>query len=98
MNDHPADALRLPANLGLDQAAPLRESLLQRRGRPLEIDAGEVERLSGPCFQVRVSARKTWTADGQPLHIAVSSPAFENALALLGAPGLEPTHEKDVVA
>lgn len=98
MTDIQAEALRLQANLGLDQASPLRESLLQHRGRPLDIDASEVERLSGPCFQILVSARKTWTADGQDLRIAASSAAFDNALALLGAPGLQLHDEKDAVA
>lgn len=75
---------RLQSNLSLDQAAPLREALLARRGAALQIDASEVERLSGPCFQVLAAARHTWAADGQPLAFAMPSTAFESGLALMG--------------
>lgn len=77
--------LRLQSNLSLDQAAPLREALLARRGAPLQIDASDVERLSGPCFQVLAAARLTWQADGHPLAFATPSTAFETGLALMGA-------------
>lgn len=79
------EPLRLGTNLSLDQAGPLRDALLTRRGSPLAVDASDVERLSGPCFQVLASARLTWDADGQPFAITNASPAFENGLALLGA-------------
>jgi len=77
-------SLRLQSNLSLDQAAPLRDALLARRGGPLEIDASEVERLSGPCFQVLAAARQTWAADGHPLAFATPSTAFESGLTLMG--------------
>jgi chemotaxis protein CheX len=79
------EPLRLGSNLSLDQAPPLRDALLARRGQPLSVDASDVERLSGPCFQVLASARLTWDADGQPFAFTNASPAFENSLALLGA-------------
>lgn len=79
------ETLKLGSNLSLDQAAPLRDVLLGRRGAPLNLDASEVERLSGPCFQVLASARLTWDADGQPFAISATSPAFESGLALMGA-------------
>ena len=79
------EPLKLGANLSLDQAGALREALLTRRGAPRAVDASDVERLSGPCFQVLASARVTWDADGQPFEFTNASPAFENGLALLGA-------------
>ncbi len=88
-----AESFRLSPNLSLDQAAPLRESLLSRRGTALTIDASEVERLSGPCFQVLAAARKTWDADGHPLDFAAASPAFAAGLALMGAADWTPTQE-----
>lgn len=84
---------RLQPNLTLDQAAPLRDALLARRGAPLVIDASDVERLSGPCFQVLAAARKTWEADGQPVAFASPSTAFENGLVLMGAAGWTSTQE-----
>lgn len=80
-----ADALTLDASLGLDQAAPLHEALLRRRGAPLTVDASQVERISALCFQVLASARRTWAADGRPLLFAASSPAFTAGLSLMGA-------------
>jgi chemotaxis protein CheX len=79
------EPLKLGSNLSLDQAGGLREALLSRRGAPLTIDASDVERLSGLCFQVLASARHTWDADGQPLAFTDASPSFENGLALMGA-------------
>ncbi|WP_216361208.1 STAS domain-containing protein [Caulobacter mirabilis] len=76
---------KLPSNLSLDQAAPLREALLALRGAPLEIDASDVERLSGPCFQVLAAARKTWESDEQPFVFTAASPAFDKGLVLMGA-------------
>ena len=87
------ETLKLGSNLSLDQAAPLRDLLLTRRGSPLAIDASDVERLSGPCFQVLASARLTWDADGQPFAFTNASPAFENGLVLMGAADWTRTQE-----
>ncbi|WGM40672.1 STAS domain-containing protein [Caulobacter sp. NIBR1757] len=77
--------VKLDARLTADQAAPLRDALLAHRGSSLTLDAGEVERLGGPCFQVLAAARKTWAADGQDLTFIQPSPAFTTGLAVLGA-------------
>jgi len=50
---------RLPPVLDLNQAAPLKTDLLSLRGRPVVVDAADVERLGGLCLQVLLSARKT---------------------------------------
>ena len=78
-------SFKLDARLTADQAGSLREALLSHRGAPLALDAGEVERLGGPCFQVLAAARKTWAADGQDLTFLQPSPAFAAGLAVLGA-------------
>jgi len=89
-----AEPFRLSPNLSLDQAAVLRESLLSRRGGALTIDASEVERLSGPCFQVLAAARLTWDVDGHPLEFTGASPAFTAGLALMGAADWTPAQEE----
>ncbi len=76
---------KLDARLTADQAGSLRDRLLAHRGGALTLDAGEVERLGGPCFQVLAAARKTWAADGQALTFIQPSPAFAAGLAVLGA-------------
>lgn len=87
------EPLKLGSNLSLNQAGPLRDTLLTLRGSPLAIDASDVERLSGPCFQVLASARLTWEADGQPFAFTNASPAFENGLALMGSADWTRTQE-----
>jgi chemotaxis protein CheX len=87
------EPLKLGSNLSLNQAGPLRDTLLTLRGSPLAIDASDVERLSGSCFQVLASARLTWEADGQPFAFTNASPAFENGLALMGAADWTRTQE-----
>lgn len=76
---------KLDARLTADHADTLRTALLGHRGAALTLDAGEVERLGGPCFQVLAAARKTWAADGQDLTFTQPSPAFAAGLAVLGA-------------
>ena len=77
--------IELPTVLGLNEAAPLCAQLRALRGRPVKIEASQVERMGGLCLQVLLSARKTWALDGVPLAIANSSVAFKESVALLGA-------------
>ena len=90
--------LKLDPRLTADNAAALRDSLLSHRGAALALDAGEVERLGGPCFQVLAAARKTWAADGQALTFAQPSPAFVAGLALLGAADWTLTPQEDLTS
>ncbi len=76
--------VKLDARLTADHAEPLRAALLAHRGSALALDAGDVERLGGPCFQVLAAARKTWAADGQTLTFTQPSPAFTAGLAVMG--------------
>ena len=78
--------LQLEPVLDLGAAERLHARLTELRGRPLDIDASQVERLGGLCLQVLISARDTWRADGQNAAIGQTSSAFEEAWALFAAP------------
>lgn len=80
------DVLVLPAVLDIQSAEALRVQLLGARGRPLTIDGSAVERLGGLCLQVLLSARRTWTADGQDLVVDPASEAFTDQWNAFGAP------------
>ncbi len=84
-NTHPgADVLALPAILDLTAAATLLENFLTLRGRPLDMHAGDVQRLGGQCLQVLLAARTAWAADEQDLNLHDCSEDFLAALNLLG--------------
>ncbi len=74
--------------LDLQAAEPLRAELISLRGRPLEIDASQVNRLGGLCLQVLMSARKIWAEDGVALTVNQPSSAFSDQLAAFGNPEL----------
>ena len=80
--------MRLPETLDLNAAEPLRQALVEHRGRPLVLDGCEVARLGGLCLQVLVSAHKTWAEDGQEFRIERCSPEFRQQLQLFGAEDL----------
>jgi chemotaxis protein CheX len=80
----PSGAYRLAPVLDLNAAGALHADLLARRGAPLEIDGGDVQRLGGLCLQVLLSARRTWAEDGLPFNLATPSEPMSSALALLG--------------
>ncbi len=83
----PEDAkLHLEPVLDLGAAERLHAQLIDLRGRPLDIDASQVERLGGLCLQVLVSARDTWAADGHAAVLSNPSPAFQDAWALFAGP------------
>jgi chemotaxis protein CheX len=78
--------VQLEPVLDLGAAERLHAQLSGLRGRPLDIDASQVERLGGLSLQVLLSASNTWQADGQPARLVQASPAFEDAWALFAAP------------
>jgi chemotaxis protein CheX len=78
----------LPSNLDLQAAEPLRAELMALRGRPVDLDASQVNRMGGLCLQVLLSARATWSADGLPLRLEQPSEAFTEQLAAFGNPEL----------
>ncbi|BDV33023.1 STAS domain-containing protein [Methylocystis iwaonis] len=78
--------LNLPRTLDLRAAAPLAADFGRFRGRPLAIDASEVEKVGAQCVQVLVSAQQTWARDGVALTLSNPSSAFLGALEILGIP------------
>lgn len=80
--------LSLVPNLDLQAAEPLRAELMALRGRPLTIDAADVNRLGGLCLQVLMSARRIWSEDGHSLTVDQPSSAFTEQLAGFGGPEL----------
>ena len=77
-------ALQLDEALDLVAAKPLAQSLLERRGASIVIDASSVQRVGAQCAQVLLSAASTWAADGHSLAIVNRSPGFVDGLQLLG--------------
>ncbi|MGF0537411.1 STAS domain-containing protein [Agrobacterium sp. ES01] len=77
-------SLKLSAVLDLNEASTLRESLLSLRGKPLAIDASEVERVSTPCVQVLMAGAKAWEEDKKSYSFASVSETFTKTLQLIG--------------
>lgn len=82
--ESPIEPLSLPTILDLKAAAPLQQDFLARRGAPLRVDAGKVERVGGLCLQVILAAHVAWSAEGQDLVFETMSAEFKAGLALLG--------------
>jgi len=86
--------LKLPAILDLTQAAALKAELLAAlaKGDGLDLDAGDVQRLTSPCAQVLASAVRAFAAAGGPsLVVSNASQSFHETvcgLALCEALGI----------
>ena len=83
----PADAkdvLRLPVSLDLPAARPLAAALLERRGKPITIDASAVGQIGAQCVQVLLSAKRTWEVDGVSLSIVNCAARMIEDLKLIG--------------
>ena len=78
------DVLRLPISLDLPAARPLAAALLERRGKPITIDASAVGQVGAQCVQVLLSARRTWQADGLSLSIVNCAARMIEDLELIG--------------
>lgn len=79
--------LKLPRRLDLTAARGLRVDLLALSGRPLRLDAAEVNHLGGLCLQLLLAAAAHWRNSGQSLAIEPRSAAFEAALTAFGIGG-----------
>lgn len=77
--------IRLTPVLNSAAAAGLAHDILAVRGRPVQVDAGEVTQLGGLCLQVLLSASKTWRSDDVAYVLAPVSQALRDQAALLGA-------------
>jgi chemotaxis protein CheX len=86
-----AQIIRLADNLDLKAATALHSELLAQRHGPIYLDGSQVQRLSGLCLQILLSAKATWAGDGESLAFGELSPAFKDALRLFGAEDLPTT-------
>jgi chemotaxis protein CheX len=84
-------SITLAENLDLKAASALQNELLAQRHGPVLIDGSQVQRLSGLCLQVLLSAKATWAGDGESLSFNNLSPALRDALQLFGAEDLPST-------
>lgn len=80
-----ADVLMLSPNLDLRAAAPLRDTLLERSGEAIVLDASEVGRLGALCLQVLLAGARDWRQQGLDFRIEAPSDAFLDTLRLFGA-------------
>jgi chemotaxis protein CheX len=78
------DVLSLPSLLDLPAARPLAAALLERRGKPITIDASAVGQVGAQCLQVLLSAKQTWQADGVSLSIVNCAARMIEDLKLIG--------------
>jgi chemotaxis protein CheX len=72
--------------LDIRAAVALREGLQKalKRGKPVIVDAAQVDRLSTPCIQVLLAAGKTAEGSGCRIVLAQASDAFVAAFSDLG--------------
>jgi chemotaxis protein CheX len=80
----PRATLELPGVLDLKAAIPLTVEFLTLRGRPVNVDASQVERLGGQCLQVLLSAAEAWKTDEMSFSFVNPSSDFTEGLARLG--------------
>lgn len=79
-----ATHIKLAAALDFRAAGPLRDQFLAQRGKPIEVDGADVQRIGGQCIQVLMSAQRTWTQDGVDFALANASPEMLRALGHVG--------------
>lgn len=77
------DPVRLPADLGLGAAEPLRAALVAAidGGGALVLDGAAVERVSTACLQVLVAAARAAAAAGLAFRITDPTPVLSGAVA-----------------
>ncbi len=85
MQELPSEAMVcLPDSLDSASAASIQELLLARRGSPLVVDAGQVNRVGVQALQVLIAAAQTWRADGQSYKVTNASSELLETIALIG--------------
>jgi anti-anti-sigma regulatory factor len=79
----------LPSSLDLPAAGPLCRQLQEQvlSGGPVLLDGAAVDRVSTPCLQVLVAARRSTESRGLRFELRDPSAALTNALADLGLQG-----------
>jgi chemotaxis protein CheX len=76
--------LKLAPVLDLNEASVLHGKLMEMRGKPLSVDASEVERVGVQCAQVLMAGIHAWEQDGKAFNITKASDAFDKTLHLIG--------------
>jgi chemotaxis protein CheX len=76
--------LKLSPVLDLNEASVLHGKLMDMRGKPLSVDASEVERVGVQCVQVLMAGIKAWEEDGKAFAFTKASDAFDKTLQLIG--------------
>lgn len=76
--------MRLDAELHGDNAKSIVDQLLAHRGKPLAVDATQVNYVDTPCIEVFISAAKLWRNEGTTLEFGELPEPFAAALAMLG--------------
>lgn len=83
------DVLELAPRLDAGAARRLAGRILERRGRPLALDATAVTMVSALALEVIIAASRQWDVDEQPLMITGCSDVFAAGCTTLG---LDPQH------
>lgn len=78
------ETIELSKVLDLVAAPALLETLLQKKGQSVRINAEQVQRVGAQCLQILLSAKRTWEADGCGFSLDDPSPAFTEAVKLVG--------------
>ena len=81
----PRPSTRLPVRRIARDDAWCEDPRDRRYNRPVKLDASRVNRLSGLCLQVLLSARNTWTSDNVPIALEDASAVFSKGWSLYGA-------------
>ena len=76
--------LKLSPVLDLNEASVLHGKLMDMRGKPLSVDASEVERVGVQCVQVLMAGIKAWEEDGKAFAFTKASDGFDKTLQLIG--------------
>jgi chemotaxis protein CheX len=75
----------LPRLLNSEAAGSLKNELVAARGKPLALDASQVERVGGQCFQLLLAAKAAWSEDNMPLRVVNPTRQFTESVTLMGA-------------
>ena len=78
------DVLKLPATMDAARARSVFVDLSQRRGKPLTIDASQVEKASALALEVIIAGKRQWQLDGNALEIVKMSEALMQVSTGLG--------------
>lgn len=80
------EKLLLPARFDSAAAQSVTEALMARRGRPLTVDAGQVEFAGALGLQALIAASRDWAAEDIPFEVTQASAALCEACRTLGVP------------